>query len=314
MMTWELLIFTLPTENATVRMRVWRASKVAGVAVLRDGVYALPEHATSAPLLGELAVEIEAAGGLAYTSSLAASPTMESKLRQLVDRTKDYAELLEHMATVKQDLDKADTIVIRRSLRQLKRKLEALLLIDYFPGAPALGARSAYDQLAQAALNKVSPGEPRSREGQVAAKRRNAYRRRVWATRQHLWIDRLASAWLIRRFIDAKAEFVWLKHVSDLPESAVGFDFDGAEFTHIGTHVTFEVLVQSFALDGDAALLRLGDMVHFLDVGGLPVPEAPGFEALLRGLKQCCADDHALLDAGGRCLDALYVAFGGKGA
>jgi hypothetical protein len=94
-------------------------------------------------------------------------------------------------------------------------------------------------------------------------------------------VNRVASAWLIRRFIDPEARFKWLARPSDCPKSALGFDFDGAAFTHVGDRVTFETLMVSFSLEEDPALLRPAAMVHQLDVGGEPGPEAAGFEAVL---------------------------------
>ncbi|MHB1436905.1 MAG: chromate resistance protein ChrB domain-containing protein, partial [Thiobacillus sp.] len=134
------------------------------------------------------------------------------------------------------------------------------------------------------------------------------FQKQTWATRQNLWVDRLASAWLIRRFIDRKARFIWLQHVKDCPASALGFDFDGARFTHIGHRVTFETLLASFDLEGDVALMRIGAIVHALDVGG-EAPEAAGFETLLKGLKARIQDDDALLKQGGQMLDDLYAVF-----
>jgi len=121
-------------------------------------------------------------------------------------------------------------------------------------------------------------------------------------------VDRLASAWLIRRFIDRRARFVWLQHVEDCPANALGFDFDGARFTHVGHRVTFETMLASFGLENDAALLRIGAIVHALDVGG-EAPEAAGFEMLLKGLKARIKDDDALLKQGGQMLDDLYAVF-----
>jgi hypothetical protein len=95
----------------------------------------------------------------------------------------------------------------------------------------------------------------------------------------------MASAWLIRRFIDRKAKFLWLDEAKRCPKRALGFDFDGATFTHVGGRVTFEVLAASFGLDADPALARIAAIVHFLDVGGVPVAEAPGIEAVLAGLR-----------------------------
>lgn len=143
------------------------------------------------------------------------------------------------------------------------------------------------------------------------------YQHRTWATRKNLWVDRLASAWLIRRFIDPQARFRWLARIEDCPKKALGFDFDGAAFTHVvspgAERVTFETLMASFGLEDDQGLRRLGAMVHALDVGGGQAPEAPGFELMLRGLKARVADDDQLLAEGGRLLDDLYAALAANG-
>ena len=122
-------------------------------------------------------------------------------------------------------------------------------------------------------------------------------------------MDRLASAWLVKRFIDPEARFVWLDHPRDRPKRAVGFDFDGAEFTHLDNRVTFEVLLASFGLDGDPALALIGAAVHFLDVGGIPVADAKGLETLLMGAREKARDDDALLAEAMRVLDLFYSAY-----
>jgi hypothetical protein len=136
------------------------------------------------------------------------------------------------------------------------------------------------------------------------------YRGRSWATRARPWADRLASAWLIKRRIDRRAKFLWLKRPSDCPKRAVGFDFDGAEFTHVGAKVTFEVLLASFALAGDSGLHAL---IHYLDVGGVPVQEAAAFEAMLRGACTSIPDDDALLAESLKLFDYLYNYYSAAG-
>ena len=131
----------------------------------------------------------------------------------------------------------------------------------------------------------------------------------MWATREHLWIDRVASAWLIRRFIDPQARFTWLKRIKDCPKKALGFDFDGAEFTHADSKVTFEVLVASFGLEHDEGLARMGALVHYLDIGGIPVAEAPGFASIMAGARTLYADDDLLLKWMTPTLDSLYAAY-----
>lgn len=155
----------------------------------------------------------------------------------------------------------------------------------------------------------LSPGEPQAVDAVIPRRELAAYQGRTWATRRHLWVDRVASAWLIRRFIDRQARFIWLAALSDCPPEALGFDFDHAAFTHIGDRVTFEVLLASFGLERDQGLIRLGAMVHALDVGGIFVAEASGFEAMLAGSRQRCADDDGLLAEMGIVLDSLYAHF-----
>ena len=119
----------------------------------------------------------------------------------------------------------------------------------------------------------------------------------------------MASAWLIRRFIDRKAKFLWLDTPKKCPKSALGFDFDGAQFTHVGGRVSFEVLAASFGLDSDPSIVRIGAIVHCLDVGGVPVAEAAGIEAVLAGARAAAADDDKLLTEASRVFDSLYSNF-----
>ena len=132
------------------------------------------------------------------------------------------------------------------------------------------------------------------------------YRNRLWATRANPWVDRLASAWLIKRFIDPHAQFAWIARPSECPEKAVGFDFDGAEFTHVGNRVTFEVLLSSFGLETRPSLVAIAAAVHFLDVGGVVVGAAKGLETMLRAAKEKAATDDELLAEATRVFDTLH--------
>ncbi|WIM06384.1 MAG: chromate resistance protein [Candidatus Nitricoxidivorans perseverans] len=152
-------------------------------------------------------------------------------------------------------------------------------------------------------------GEPRAGTGEIRRLAAADFQGRTWATRKNLWIDRMASAWLISRFIDRKAKFLWIDSPKKCPKSALGFDFDGAAFTHVGSRVTFEVLMASFGLDTDPALAKIGAIVHCLDVGGVSVPEAAGVEAVLGGLRAAAPDDDRLLTESRRVFDGLYDNF-----
>jgi hypothetical protein len=145
-------------------------------------------------------------------------------------------------------------------------------------------------------------------ESAIAPHKPANYLGRVWATRKRPWVDRLASAWLIRRFIDPKAKIAWLESPGDCSTAAVGFDFDGATFSHVGARVTFEVLLASFGIQSPS-LIRMGGLVHFLDVGGVQPPEAGGIESVLAGLRETIDDDDHLLALSSGVFDGLWATF-----
>lgn len=309
---WLLLILTLPTENATARMRFWRALKAMGCAVLRDGVYLLPATPLRSEAFRELAEDIIEAGGSATViESTSRDAAQDALFQSLFDRTESYAELAGSLREARKSLSRLSVPEVNRLLRRLRREYEALRSVDYFLGEATVRAEASWTDFISAVDTVLSPDEPRSGDGAVARLDREGYQGRTWATRRHLWVDRVASAWLIRRFIDPKARFLWLEKPSDCPKKALGFDFDGAAFTHVGERVTFEVLLASFGLDEDTGLVRLGELVHALDVGGAAIPEAGGFEAMMTGARQRALDDDALLGEMSGALDSLYAYYAG---
>ena len=305
---WMLLVISLPGRRGTARMRVWRALKAAGAAVLRDGVYLLPAGEVAQRCFDAQVREVERAGGSAQMLALAdAGVRQDEAFRALFDRGAEYARLLDRARTLRQRLTRRGHRMADKALRQLHREFEALRATDYFPGSAAEQAREFLDETL--ALAAAGSGEPTGRAGAIPQLDRGAYRGRQWATRARPWVDRLASAWLIRRHVDPRARFLWLKTARDCPKRALGFDFDGAAFTHVGARVTFETILASFGLEQDAALMRLAALVHVLDVGGAPVPEAAGVERILRGMRERLADDDALLAEAMKMFDHLYLSY-----
>ncbi|MDK9704561.1 MAG: chromate resistance protein [Sulfuritalea sp.] len=293
-MEFLVLFASLPTRQSAGRMRIWRALRALGCATLRDGVYLLPESAEHAAALEQIADEVRTVQGSADIFRLGGrDEVQQAKIVALFDRTEEYARLLTAMARP----DAADA----KALRGLRRDLAALVAIDYFPGEAQRQARDAFT-----ALEAAAGGEPVAVSGRIRRLASVDFQGRTWATRKDLWVDRMASAWLIRRFIDRKAKFLWLDNPKKCPKAALGFDFDGAAFTHIDGRVTFEVLAASFGLDSDPALARIAAIVHCLDVGGVPVAEAAGIEAVLAGARAAAPDDDKLLTEASRLFDNLY--------
>ncbi len=305
---WLLFILTLQGQQAAVRMRVWRALKALGTAVLRDGVYLLPNRDEFIAPLRAQSEEVTASGGSAQILEVnARDEQQEAEFRLLFDRTPDYEKLMLEIRGAKREIGDLDAAVLSPRLMRLVRDYETIALQDFFAGAAREQAREALEDLAAAANALLSPDEPHATAGRIRRLDSAKYRGRTWATRARPWADRLASAWLIKRFIDPGAKLLWLKSPKDCPKRAVGFDFDGAEFTHVGAKVTFEVLLSSFGLEGDPALERIGTLIHYLDVGGVPVPEAVGLEAMLRGAHRLIVDDDVLVTEAGKLFEFLYV-------
>lgn len=310
---WLILIVSLPTQNAAGRMRVWRALKAMGCGVLRDGVYLLPNRPGSRRALQDQAEDVLAGGGNAQILVLDSEDgTQQAVFEGLFDRSGEYAKLIEAIRQAA-DLEPAseEPARLRKQLDRLSKDFEALVAVDFFPGEAREQAAVALEDLEHAVAAALAPDEPHAVQRRIERLDPAEYRGRPWATRQRPWVDRLASAWLIQRFIDPEARFLWLASPADCPADALGFDFDGATFTHVGAKVTFEVLLASFGLARDAVLQRLGGLVHYLDVGGIPVPEAAGLESLLRGMRQRLPDDDALLAQAGQVFDSLYLDFSG---
>lgn len=307
---WLLLVVSLPTSAATPRMRLWRGIKALGAAVLRDGVYLLPDLPGLQSSLQALASDAASKDGKVWLLSVQAEDAQQdSEYRALFDRSAEYAAWMADVSASRSDLTGTGEAGTLRLARRYGRSLEAIRKIDYFPDAASASADVQWRDFNAAIDILLSPGEPHGAPGSIPRRDPTQYQGRRWATRRHLWVDRVASAWLILRFIDPHATFLWLDDVRECPEDTLGFDFDGATFGHIADRVTFEVLLAGFGLDEDKALARLGQMVHVLDVGGTPVPEASGFEAVLAGARDRLSDDTALLDEIARVLDSLYAHF-----
>ena len=316
---WSLLLVTLPTQPNAVRLRIWRALKALGCAALRDGAYLLPARHVAA--LDALAAEVRERGGTASVLCLDARDAAQAaEWPALFDRAEAYVGWRETAAALQQALPDLGETEARRRWRGVADALAALREIDYFAGAAAEQAGSDLATLRAALDGRFSHGEPQAIAAQALPRLdRAAFQGRRWATRARPWVDRLACAWLIRRFIDLQAEWVWLAPADGVdaaghepppitPAGALGYDYDGARFSHVGALVSFEVLMLQFGLADDARLRRIAGAVHYLDVGGMPVAEAAGLEGVLAGLRELHTDDDALATAAATLFDALYAA------
>ena len=311
LMNWLTLVLSLPTENATARMRAWRALKACGAAVLRDGVYLLPRQ-DGEDTLATIGREVRDNGGTAHLLQTTMDVDEESEYQALFDRSADYAELMKEAAQVHGLLTPDSAMDTLKQTRKLRKRFVQIAAIDFFPAEAQRQADAALKELEEGANRALSPDEPHPANGAIPRLSAAEYRGRHWATRARPWVDRLASAWLIRRFIYPDARFLWLQSPADCPDDALSFDFDGATFSHVGVKVTFETLLAAFGLQSPA-LDRLGSIIHYLDVGGVQPAEAAGVEQVLAGLRETITDDDQLFALASGIFDGLAASFA-KGA
>ncbi|WP_283180782.1 MULTISPECIES: chromate resistance protein ChrB domain-containing protein [unclassified Pseudomonas] len=306
MNNWLTLILALPTANATERMRAWRALKASGAAVLRDGAYLLPDTSVCRDALASVERDILSINGTVYILPVV-DPEGE-RFVELFDRSDDYSKLRAEIEECRGQLNPENALATTKQIRKLRKNYDQLTYIDYFPGKPKEQIDSALQELETAASRALSADEPHSRDEPITALNRSDYQRRVWATRKRPWVDRLACAWLIRRFIDPQAQILWLNTPQDCPADALGFDFDDATFSHVGNRVTFETLQASFELQ-EPGLNRIAALVHYLDIGGIQPLEAAGIERVLAGLRETITHDDHLLAAASAIFDGLLAEF-----
>jgi hypothetical protein len=284
---WLLLIHQLPPKPDYFRVKIWRRLQALGAVAIKNSVYALPFSPQASEDFQWLRKEITAGGGEAsvcratFVDGLA-DPQIESLFRAARDA--DYAEIT-------RAIDKATSSA---ELARIERRLRETVALDQFGGA---GRKAAEAAMGTAKLKT---------HGAVRGKRERARVRRgaTWRTRPDVYVDRIASAWLIKRFIDPQARFVF----GDARDNTVSFDtFDG-DYTHEGDRCTFEVLMQRFGLEQNGALRTIAELVHDIDMkdGKFGRDETAGFQRLIDGIVKRTARDETRLARGAELLNDLY--------
>lgn len=306
-LTWLFLVTTLPTDDANARMKVMRTIESLGAAILRDGVYLLPDHAPQRQSLERLANYIRSIKGEAQL--LAAppyDPAQDVEFRRRLDRGGKFAEIFKTIESLKQGLGLVDPSAIAKVLQKQREDFEALIMIDFL-GSPFQARVAAALAEADREVNALIFPEGNKGAGRVDS--RKAYFRKIWTTKKPLWIDRLASAWLIRRFIDAEAEIRWLDRDAVALPAAVTFGFDGAQFANSRERVTFEELVHFFALERDGALVRVGAVIQALSTAETGVAAASNLETMLKGAQARSKSDQEFLAESEKAFDLLYDSY-----
>jgi hypothetical protein len=308
---WLLLVHVLPPTPSNLRVRTWRRLQDLGAIAVKQSIYILPDSPESREDLEWLRVEIEGSGGEAVVFSAThldaeAEAAMVEEFRR--GRQAAYTELAAELQRVRPKTGSRPATSHQRDIARYRQRFQAIERIDFFGSAGRDRVASLLAALESRRATK--PAESHSTGHADAAQ----YTGRLWVTRPRPGVDRMSSAWLIRRFIDATATFAFVTDPKNAPPDAVPFDMYGAGFGHEGDRCTFETLVAAFGID-DRAVSRLSEVVHDLDFkdGKYGPPEAVTLGAAIDGLQLSCADDHQLLDQGIILFEAMYRSFSQHG-
>ena len=308
---WLLLIHQLPPKPDYFRVKIWRRLQRIGAVAIKNSVYVLPHTEQASEDFQWLRREIVAGGGEASVCQAAfvdglSDGQIEALFR--AQRDAEYAELARAAGEVARESGGGGERESSGEMARLQRRLAEIAALDHFG---ALGRRAAEAALSRARDRHKSAGRART----AAARPTRPLHGRTWVTRSGVYVDRIASAWLIRRFIDPKARFRFVA-ASDArtDPDELRFDMFEAEYTHEGDRCTFETLVARFGLT-DPGLAAIGELVHDIDCkdGKFGRSETAGLERMIAGIVRRHAGDEARLERGAAVLDDLYEALRGLG-
>ena len=298
--SWLLLLFSLPAGKKTERVSVWRRLKKSGAIQLTTSTYVLPDQPALYEIFQWLAKQIRDAGGEA---TLIRAQEIEGlsneKLVQSFNSARE-AEYREIGAALRQALQrrrkKDDS---NDAVEKLKKQFRTIREVDFFD-APR-------GREVEVLLRRAEQSTPTARSSAPPKLALNRFQGKTWVTRPRPEIDRVGSAWLIRRFIDEKAHFVFATKPAALRD-ALPFDFPEGEFSHQGEDCTFETLLKRFGIT-DKHLRKIAEMVHDADLEDdkFQRPECIGIDRALKGWAKRGMSDDDILQNGGSFFDGLYA-------
>ncbi|HEY2510064.1 MAG TPA: chromate resistance protein ChrB domain-containing protein [Polyangiaceae bacterium] len=307
---WLLLIHSIPPQPAYFRAKVGKRLARVGAVAIKNSVYVLPAKDATREDFQWIAREIVQDGGEATVCDATFVEGLQNDHVEALFRAAreaDYVQLDEEARSTLQGLGKRPgkrderTALAQGELARLKKRLGEILAIDFF-GAP--GREAAQTTIARIEKRLETGPAPEENQPRLTI---DDVRGRTWVTRKNVHVDRIASAWLVLRFIDSNAK---LKFVPGqgyrAKDDEITFDMFEGTFTHVGDRCTFEVLAENFGLK-DPGLRAISEIVHDIDIkdGKFGRPEAPGFATLVAAIALTRRDDDARIAFGGEILDAL---------
>jgi len=317
---WMLLIHQLPPRPTNLRVRIWRKLQKLGAVSIKNSVYVLPANEKTNEDFQWLKQEIESAGGEAAVfraDSVEGATDKEIIAAFSKARDDEFAEIaasLDGLAGSIRQQTKGKHLSAGRlashetELDRLHTELERVIANDFFAAKGRAAAVAAYERCQKAIRSSQTPATRATaslrKRDQLAIE---DYQGRRWVTRRNIHIDRLASAWLIKQFIDKHPRFYFVAD-GETVENAIPFDMFGADFTHHGEDCTFETILKRFGLSDVNGLRALAEIVHDIDLKDDKFQrlEAAGVKAVVDGLSESFPDDRKRLQQASIIFDSLF--------
>ncbi|MDP3297030.1 MAG: chromate resistance protein [Thermodesulfovibrionia bacterium] len=316
---WLLFFYSVPSKPVNARMKIWRRLAKAGAVQLKGAIYILPYNEETFELCQWLVSEVTSMKGEGDFVRVDKIETMNEK--EIIDlfkeqRERDYSIIekeLEQFERKISSIRKGTGIQNNKKLSEQFNKylkeFEEIKKIDFFSSKAGNDLKKRIKSI-EGEIKIVSGFAIQEKKVMIIPKRIEDYQGKTWVTRKNPFVDRMASAWLVKKFIDIKAVFKFIdeKDLGTLDKDSVAFDIRRGEFTHSGDMCTFEVLIKAFGLK-DKALKKIAEVVHELDIKDdkYKNPEAKGIEDILMGIRKTAKDDAEILEKGMVVFEMLYA-------
>ncbi|MEV4932636.1 chromate resistance protein [Sphingobium sp. LMA1-1-1.1] len=306
---WIALLHQLPTKPPYLRVKIWRRLQAIGAVAIKNAVHVLPKTLEHEATLQELLNEIVAGGGEAILIEARLLAGMnDADIQALFDgaRDADYDEITQSARRLLETGPASGSEIAR-----LQKRMNEVLALDYFRAQRRQDAEVALAELVRQRYEHpdISRTEP-------PAEHPPDLKSKVWVTRSGVHVDRIACAWLIRRFVDPVATFKFVDARTYLPgPDELRFDMAEAEFTHEEDRCSFETIMLRAGLSDDPALAAIGEIIHDLDIadGKFNRPETAGLGAILSGVCASTDDDLQRIAQAGETLNQFHAFFSARG-
>jgi hypothetical protein len=316
---WLLFFYSVPSKPVSNRMKIWRKLSKTGTLQLKGAVYILPMNEEHYEFFQWLVAEVSSLGGeAAFTRVDAIDSIKDEEIKALFNQrqereyqaiSKSLDDLETRVNSIRKGSKTQDGQTLSEQLAKVRKNYNDARRTDFFFSKAGAVLSSRIDTL-NAAIKGLAGSVSTSNPPCVSSRKIEDYQGKIWVTRKRPFIDRMASAWLIRRFIDKSATFDFIdeKDMDAKGENSVVFDMRGGEFTHVGDLCTFEMLVKSFSFK-DKSLKKIAEIVHDLDMKDdkYKSAEAKGLEDILTGIRKTAKDDRDALEKGMAVFEMLYM-------